>query len=154
MTRGPNTTTLRWTLVATTALLGGCLVVPTPEHGRMSPRPAATSEVLHWLETGRPSREEVLFVLGGPDGHTEDGRKFVFAWSRIGGYFFIGGTYSGTGGAIPIEHFLVVTFDGSDHVTAIAQSRNSPLGFTGWGENTHTVLREQPEAKPPGGDGH
>lgn len=139
----------RWSLVAIMALLGGCIIVPTPEHGCIGPRSVATPETLRWLETHHPRREEVLFILGGPDAHTVDGRKFVYAWARIGGYFVIGGGYSATGGPIPIGHFLVVTFDDADRVSAIAQSRNSPLGFKGWGENVHSVLQERSTAPPP-----
>ena len=83
---------------------------------------------------GTASRADVLCILGEPDFWWNGERVFVYQWttSNLGILWAVGAGGGGAAGFddVPINHFLVVTFDPTCRVERF-QFRDAPNGVPG-----------------------
>jgi hypothetical protein len=97
------------------ALYGGCMVIPTPEHGLTAGHGEITEADTGCLEVGKTMREEILLRFGEPSCSLQNGSIFVYDWSVVKAYWFvaIGNGYQGyiDGGLIDKEYQVVLEFD-------------------------------------------
>lgn len=110
------------------SLLGGCLVVPTAEHGLLSGRGAIDDADVTPLASAPTRRETVLLRFGEPSLRLAGDRLFVYPWSVARGYWLLaaaapygGGTI--LGGAIPARHLFIVEFDEHGRVLRAASAQ-------------------------------
>jgi outer membrane protein assembly factor BamE (lipoprotein component of BamABCDE complex) len=100
------------------ALVGGTLSgcpVPIPRHYDASSRQNLHPEILASLQSGVTTREDVILMLGEPDGAAEDESWLAYGsiYSKGGVIFVVaaGGGAAGAGGETVEYCRLVVTFD-------------------------------------------
>jgi hypothetical protein len=140
--------------------LAGCLFIPTAEHGLMDGRGIIEEADTAFLADDTTLREDVVLRFGEPDLVIDQGRFLVYHWSRVQGYLFLGGGY--TGQLIPLErnHFLVLEFDEAGHVKEFELTGRLPASLSSrtakgtWRDTVqrkHIVIDPAPEA-PAGPD--
>lgn len=100
-------------IIATMAagLLAGCLVVPVPSYDAAGSRGNIAKESADRFIPGVTTREEVLLELGEPDHATRDNRRIGYEWTRVKGWWFVGGGYSGAAGEVLRSYLLAIEFD-------------------------------------------
>ena len=99
------------TSLALAIMLKACIYIPTPQHTIMEGRGMVEAEDIQDFKTGTTTREEVLLRLGEPDFTLNEQSIFAYSWTRVQGYFFIGGGYSGAGGPVGKTTLLMLEFD-------------------------------------------
>jgi hypothetical protein len=135
--------------------LAGCLFIPTAEHGLMDGRGIIEEADTAFLADDTTLREDVVLRFGEPDLVIDQGRFLVYHWSRVQGYLFLGGGY--TGQLIPLErnHFLVLEFDEAGHVKEFELTGRLPASLSSrtakgkWRDTVqrkHIVIDPVPEA--------
>lgn len=128
--------------------LGGCLIIPTPEHGLISGKGAVDAETLDAFRTGRTTRAEVLLRLGEPAERRGDDRVFVYAWEVACGWFAAGAGYAGVAGPIPKQKYAAIRFDDAGVASDVIVAEGS------WLRSATKVLDQwagpdAPHPKPP-----
>ncbi len=99
---------ISWALVL---VLQGCIYIPTPQHALLAGRGMIEPEDTLGLQVGATTREAVLLQFGEPAATLNQQTIFVYSWTRVQGYFFIGAGYSGYGGPIGKTTLLMFEFD-------------------------------------------
>jgi hypothetical protein len=90
---------------------GGCIVIPTPEHGLLAGRGEIKESDIAFLSVSKTTREDVLLRFGEPDLVLQDQRILIYHWKVAHGYWFISGYYSGAGGTIPKDYLFMLEFN-------------------------------------------
>ena len=91
--------------------LQGCIYIPTPQHALLEGRGMVDPEDTEALQVGATTREAILLRFGEPDTTLNQQAIFVYRWTRVQGYFAIGGGYSAVGGPIGKTTLLMLEFD-------------------------------------------
>jgi hypothetical protein len=91
---------------------GGCIVIPTPEHGLLAGRGEIKESDIAFLSVSKTTLEDVLLRFGEPDLVLQDQHILIYHWKVSHGYWFIGGGYSGVGGTIPKDYLFMLEFNG------------------------------------------
>ena len=99
---------ISWALVL---VLQGCIYIPTPQHALLKGRGMIEPEDTETLQDGVTTREAILLRFGEPDATLNQQTIFVYRWTRVQGYFAIGGGYSAVGGPIGKTTLLMFEFD-------------------------------------------
>jgi len=60
---------------------------------------------------GQTRKEEVFLALGEPDEVAPDGSRLVYRWVKVKAIWAAGSHYGASGGEIPREYQLIITFD-------------------------------------------
>jgi hypothetical protein len=93
-------------------LLQGCIYIPTPQHALLEGRGMIEPEDTLGLQVGATTLEDILLQFGEPDVTINRQKIFVYRWTRIQGYFAVGGAgYSGYAGPIGKTTLLMFEFD-------------------------------------------
>ena len=104
-----------WRPLTFPAVLGmcaaGCIVIPTPEFNSGSARANLGKQTPLAFEPGKTTRTEVILALGEPDAVSPDERQLAYRSQKVCGFWFVGAYYSGSGGAIEKDRYLVFDFD-------------------------------------------
>jgi outer membrane protein assembly factor BamE (lipoprotein component of BamABCDE complex) len=100
--------TLVFALAMTSA---GCLILPTPEFDSGEARANIKKKTPAQFEPGKTTRAEVILALGEPDAVSPDECSLVYRSEKVCGLWFVGGYYSGAGGTIERDRYLVAEFD-------------------------------------------
>jgi outer membrane protein assembly factor BamE (lipoprotein component of BamABCDE complex) len=89
--------------------LGGCAIIPTPEHycGECRTRGKISKEILQFIHVGSTRKEEVLLKLGEPDRVWKDERAFLYLSQMT--VAIIGSVGSAAG--IPRTHLVFIEFN-------------------------------------------
>jgi len=106
----------RWPLILVVVLAvstSGCLILPTPEYDTGSARDNINKQTPKQFEAGKTTHAEVMMALGEPDAVSPDESKLAYRSEKVCGLWFVGGGYSGTGGTITKDRYLVTEFDAS-----------------------------------------
>jgi len=89
-----------------------CIVIPTPSFDSGDARANIKKETPLQFNVGKTTRADVILMLGEPDAVSSDELMLVYRSEKIRGIFFIGGAgYTGTGGVITKDLYLVAEFD-------------------------------------------
>lgn len=91
--------------------LQGCIYIPTPQHALLKGRGMIDPEETETMQVGVTTREAILLRFGEPDATLNQQAIFVYRWTRVQGYFAIGGGYSAVGGPIGKTTLLMFEFD-------------------------------------------
>jgi len=104
---------LRYLLIywALALVLQGCIYIPMPQHSLLAGRGMIEPEDTHDLQVGSTTREAILLQFGEPDATLNQQKIFVYRWTRVQGYFAIGGGYSAYVGPIGKTTLLMFEFD-------------------------------------------
>ena len=97
--------------MVTLIVLSACIYIPTPQHTILEGRGMIGIEEIEDFKIDTTSREEVLLRFGEPDFTLNEQSIFAYSWTRVQGYLFIGGGYSGTGGPVGKTTLLLFEFD-------------------------------------------
>lgn len=92
-------------------VLQSCMYIPTPQHDLLAGRGMIASEDTQELKIGITTLEDILLQFGEPDLTIERQKIFMYHWTRVRGYFFVGGGYYATGGPIGKTTLLMFEFD-------------------------------------------
>jgi hypothetical protein len=118
----------------------GCVIVPTPEHGLLSGRGEICEEDLTFLKIGKTTLVDVLLRFGEPDFTRNNNKVLVYQWKVIGGYYAVGGGYSGDAGPLEISYLLLLEFDKGNYLKRF--ERKKPGWFDGWSYESCKVVEE------------
>ena len=93
-------------------LLGmtGC-VIPTPGLDSGAARRNIRGQTPGQFQPGRTTRAEVMLALGEPDAVSPDERTLAYRSEKIAAIFLVGAGYTGGGGSIKKDEYLVLVFD-------------------------------------------
>lgn len=100
----------------------GCLIIPTPEYNTGNARANINKKTPKQFEPGKTTRAEVVMALGEPDAISPDESKLAYRSEKVCGLWFVGGYYSGTGGTITKDRYLLVEFDAQGVLRKAGQS--------------------------------
>lgn len=110
---GPTYPLRAGVLLATAALLAGCLIIPT-DYKESGSRGNVTAETAAKLRPGTTSKEDILLQLGEPDWKSPDERQIGYAWSKVKALFIFGAYYTGGVAEISKDSELRLTFNEND----------------------------------------
>lgn len=142
---------LAFALVVTSA---GCLILPTPEFDSGEARANIKKMTPAQFEPGMTTRAEVILALGEPDAVSPDECSLIYRSEKVCGLWFVGGYYSGAGGTIERDRYLVADFDGRGVLAKFERSASwvgsktpgallrNPNPTTGWTRQPETVVRQ------------
>src|SRR4030043_640549 len=104
---------LRYLLIywALALVLQGCIYIPMPQHSLVAGRGMIEPEDTHDLQVGSTTREAILLQFGEPDATLNQQKIFVYSWTRVQGYFAIGGGYTGYATPVGKTTLLMLEFD-------------------------------------------
>ena len=104
---------LRYLLIywALALVLQGCIYIPMPQHSLLAGRGMIEPEDTHDLQVGSTTREAILLQFGEPDATLNQQKIFVYSWTRVQGYFAIGGGYTGYVTPVGKTTLLMLEFD-------------------------------------------
>ena len=104
---------LKYALIFLSLLLSlqGCIYIPTPQHALLKGRGMIELEDTQALQVGVTTREAVLLQFGEPDATLNQQCIFVYHWTRVQGYFAVGGGYSAYAGPVGKTTLLTFEFD-------------------------------------------
>ncbi|MCX6876986.1 MAG: hypothetical protein NTW21_24700 [Verrucomicrobia bacterium] len=88
----------------------GC-IIPTPWIDSGAARHNIRKETPGQFQPGRTTRAEVMLALGEPDAVAPDERKLAYRSEKICAIWLVGGSYSGGGGSLEKDDYLVFQFD-------------------------------------------
>lgn len=91
------------------ALQAGCLLWPFPTGQLLSGRGRIRTTELARLEVGRSTRDDVICLLGEPDGLESGGQVLVYRWTEVRGFLLVG-DYGGAA-AIPFPGHRAYRFE-------------------------------------------
>jgi hypothetical protein len=91
--------------------VGGCMVIPLPEHGLHGGRGKIDKADLTFLKVSTTTREDVLLRFGEPDVVLYDQRVLAYRWEVNVGYWFVFSEHSGSGDSINKTYLLMLEFD-------------------------------------------
>ncbi|MCX6867218.1 MAG: hypothetical protein NTV46_13550 [Verrucomicrobia bacterium] len=102
----------RWLVAALVVLLGmtGC-VIPTPGLDSGEARRNIRKESAGQFQPGKTTRADVMLTLGEPDAVSPDEHMLAYRSEKVAAIFLVGAGYSGGGGSIEKDEYLVFEFD-------------------------------------------
>lgn len=115
----------RWPLAFAMALLvctPGCLILPTPEFNSGNARANINKQTPKQFAPGKTTRAEIILALGEPDAVSPDESKLAYRSEKVCGFWFVGAGYSGAGGTIQKDRYLVAEFDGQGMLQTMERS--------------------------------
>ena len=108
------------------ALIAGCVPIPTKEHGLITGRGQILAEDVTSLENGKTSREEVLLKFGEPSLVLNNQKTLVYRWTvSAGGYIGVvvmPMAAAPVGGDITKDYLVILEFDGEGRLVRFERS--------------------------------
>jgi hypothetical protein len=99
----------------------GC-IIPTPGLNSGAARRNIGKQTPGQFQPGKTTRAELMLALGEPDAVSPDERKLAYRSEKIAAIFLVGAGYSGGGGSIERDEYLVFEFDARDRLQKTERS--------------------------------